>query len=154
MIGAALLLLAGWLALNEVLPLALLEGTTRWPSCPGRHRLPPRTSVRVGRLPPGDGGFTVAFGPWRWVVVNATVPLHWVPMVLAHEAAHIRCGHLRRLWLLYVIGLDWTPWAKRCVARWELEADEEVDKAFGVQGTGMGLRWMLAKNETREGAPT
>jgi hypothetical protein len=96
----------------------------------------------------------VAFGPWRWVVVSAALPLHWVPMLLAHEAAHIRRGHVRRLWLLYVSGIAWTPWAKRRVALWEKEADEDVDKAFGCQGTGMGLRWMLSRNETREGART
>src|SRR5712692_7208328 len=114
-----LLLPVGWLLLNELMPLGLLSGTVRWPSCPGQHRLPPRTWVRAGRLPLGDGGFTVVLGPWHWVVVSTALPLAWVPVLLAHEAAHIRRGHVRKLWLLYVAGLGDTRWGRAQVARWE-----------------------------------
>jgi hypothetical protein len=136
-------LVPGWLLLNELVPVFLLDGTVPWPDCPGRERLPPRTWVRCSHLVSNDGGFTVVLGPFRWIVVNVSVPTEYVPMLLVHEAAHIKFGHPRKLWVLYLLCLQFTDYFDRKVAQWEAEVDLEVDRVFGHPGAGMGLRWAI-----------
>lgn len=151
MLTGLLLIALTWLLLNELLPLGMLTGTLPYHRCPGQCHLPPRTWVRAAALPPGDGGYTVVIGPWRWVVVALSLPLEWVPALLAHEAAHIRRGHPRKLWLLAVLGLHRTRRGQAYVAKWEAQVDLDVDVALGRAGAGTGLRLELRRQARAAG---
>ena len=132
-----------WISFNWVAPLAIFLRGER--ISPGR--LPPELftsgEARAVQFYLDDlyfgYGYSVWAPPWNVVVFDrkffakASAPL--LKFVIAHELAHFSLGHHYTRWLLIVLGVGLTPWARKTFERYEKEADAEASRRTGLVRT-------------------